>query len=354
MTRFFAIFFSLVLCVSTFATQASEEIGLSLPFTGRGAAYAELVKSGAKLAVDQVQGLTLNVADDRCDPTTASAIASQFENAAIVIGPMCFETAKAIAAALNPADATDKRPLIALGTRNNLLARARQYSGLPIFALAKKTDAEAVAFIELGLPLFNGKPFAIVDDGSVHGRTLADDIRLLGEQKGFKPVILINYRPLRSNQRAMLRRLQRTGVEALIVSGEAEDVVTILRDMKALKLNWPVLIGEQASLLNHAQGAKEISKGVIVLRETLPPLNPDETIRQLLNQSEAPLNPAFLTGYTLAQIAIQHLQKPDASLLNHTFKTILGSYNFGPDGRAEFAPFRFFRWDGENFSPDES
>jgi len=65
MTRFFAIFFSLVLCVSTFATQASEEIGLSLPFTGRGAAYAELVKSGAKLAVDQVQGLTLNVADDR-------------------------------------------------------------------------------------------------------------------------------------------------------------------------------------------------------------------------------------------------------------------------------------------------
>lgn len=351
MIKIAATILSFMVCVTTFTTVAAKEIGLSLPFTGRGTAYAELVKSGVELAVRQAEGITLKIVDDRCDPKLANDIAEKFSNASIVIGPMCFETATAISAALNPTTATTKRPLIALKTRNNLLARARQFDGLELYALAKKSNAEAKAIVELGFPRFNGKPFAIVDDGSVHGRTLADDIRLLGDQEGFKPVILVNYRPLRSNQRAMLRRLQRTGVEALVISGEAEDVVTILRDMKALNLTWPVLIGEQASMIHHTQGADDVSNELLVIRETLPEVEEDALFERLLNENKLRPDPALLTGYALAQIAIMQMREPDTELGTKKFETILGSYRFGSDGRAEFSPYQLHHWDGNKFVP---
>ncbi len=331
----------------------AQTVGLSLPLSSRYAPVAQRMEFGAALAqeflADEGRAVELALADDKCDPEAATETAERLATARVVVGPLCFQTAVALAEALKKR-AGQNIPVISVGTRDALLERARGYSELPLYAIAHAPNAEAEAIIELGLPRLDGEPFAIIDDGSLHGRTLSDNLRLLGADKGFRPTSVDTFRPLQSNQIALLRRLQRAGIGGLVIAGGPEDVATIIGDMKRIGANWPVIVGEQASLLEFAEGDKTTDNPVyLVAPSREEPRKADRLVERLLDQK---INAEFALyeGYALMEIAQNIAFRNLTNLTGETFDTILGPVTFGADGRAQWAPFVVSVWNGQSFT----
>ena len=355
MTRLFLIsLISLLGCIAPIhETWAADKIGLSLPLTGRFQEVASRMEFGALQAVEDLkksgQNIELVIADDRCDPLSAGDIAGQFltQKVRLIIGPVCFQFATALSKALEGAQgAPDDVPVVTFNTRNKLLKRLRDVDELPLFSVSNTHDAEAQAVVEEILPRFNGKPFGILDDGSVYGRALADSIRLLGDQVGLKAVVNTNFRPLQNTQLSMIRRLRNSGVEAVFIAAAAEDVATITKDIKTLGLNWKIATGERGVLLPFTVDPSTSLNGLLMVREE--DLTP---VVDNVSPESALADPSSLAGYILVQLAAQAISDPMSSLTKDTFKTAIGPLKFNENGRAPAAAFKLYRWDNGGFVP---
>ena len=350
----------LPLLASAFASSAvwaTDVIGLSLPLDSRLAPVAKRMEYGAQLAIQKYrragQDVELVLVDDGCDvdkaPETAAAFATA--KADIVVGPLCFRTATALARQFkDSAGAQAPVPVIAANTRNKLMERLRDVDGLSLYSLSNGPSSEAQAVVDLILPRFKGRPFALLDDGSVYGRALADDIRTLGEQAGLQAVVDSNFRPLQTTQIAMLRRLRKSGVEAVFIAAAAEDVVTISNDIRTLKLDWMVATGERGQLLPYSVTAQSNLSGMLMVRER--GLANDE-IKQTIGDfasvgatapDEQELEDSLLWGHALVDIAIEAKRRNLADLTGETFETIIGPLTFDNAGRASPAPFILLQW----------
>lgn len=335
---------------------AADVIGLTLPITGRYSAIAKRVEFGALLAIEELrargQKYSLKLVNDGCKVKNTASIANKLldADAKFVIGALCFKQATALVKALNTNDGnTPVIPVLAYNTRNRLLARLRTIERLPLYSLSNSHDAEARAVVKYVLPRFSGKPFAILDDGSVYGRSLSDEIRLLGEEAGFKPVLTTNFRPLQTSYISLLRGLDKSGVEAVFIAASARDIITISRGMTKLKYKWMMGTGEQAILLPLTSGFKDVASGLFMVQEGEADQRLVKQISKKLKGSKR-VEPALLAGYAMVQIAAETIQRKNAPLIKATFNTVLGRLKFTPKGRAVPFPFKLYSWNGSTFN----
>ena len=329
---------------------SSDLIGLSLPMNARYEAVSRRIESGALLAQEKANNagttIDLKLVDDNCDAASATELAEQFSSTKAVIGLPCFKLAAALARTLKANN--NNAPLLTFRTRNSGLKRLREIEGLPIFEFSNKSNAEAQAIADFILPEFGSKPYAILDDGSVYGRGLADSIRLIAEETGRKPVTNANFRPLQTNQRALIRRLQRSGVEAIIIAAAPEDVVTFANDLSALNLNWPVAMGEQISLLPFAAEANAISRPILAVAPKMRRIS-DQNFLSEAAKANIPTDPEVVLGHVMVEVAAQLIKTPSAK----TFATIVGSVSLESDARIILEPFELIKWSNGRLSTSE-
>lgn len=339
------------------SVMAAEVIGLSLPLDGRLAPVAKRMEYGAQLAAQKLiqkgRDIQLVLVDDGCDVEKAPTVAQNLidAQAQIVVGPLCFRSATAMAKEFkNKSYANPPKAIITANTRNKLLQRLREVDEVSLFSLSNAPNSEAQAVVDLILPRFQGRPFAILDDGSVYGRALADDIRDLGEPAGLRAVINSNFRPLQTTQIAMLRRLRKSGVEAVFIAAAAEDVVTISNDIRTLKLDWMVATGERGLLLPYSVSADSNMSGMLMVRER--GLSNDE-IKQKVGDlasvgatapDEQEIEDSLLWGHALVEIGAEAIKRGLTDLSGETFDTIIGPMTFDAVGRASPAPFILLQW----------
>ena len=339
------------------SVMAAEVIGLSLPLDGRLAPVAKRMEYGAQLAVQKLvrQGrdVQLVLVDDGCDVDKAPAVAQNLidAKAEIVVGPLCFRSATAMAKEFkDKAYASPPKAIITTNTRNKLLQRLREVDELSLFSLSNAPNAEAQAVVDLILPRFQGRPFAILDDGSVYGRALADDIRDLGEPAGLRAVVNSNFRPLQTTQIALLRRLRKSGVEAVFIAAAAEDVVTIANDIRTLKLDWMVATGERGQLLPYSITPDSNMSGMLMVRERgLATEEIESKLGDLASvgataPDEQEIEDSLLWGHALVEIGAEALSRGLSDLSGQTFDTIIGPMTFDAVGRASPAPFILLQW----------
>ncbi len=344
---------ALIFVAFTTPVWAADVIGLSLPLKGRFAPVASRLEFGAYMALEDLKkaghDIELITHDDGCDPSRASEITQKLrrEGARLILGSICFDMAKALAAAA--VKELPGTPVITLNDRNRLFARAREFDGLDLFSLSNPPDAEARAVVEKILSSWASTPFAIVDDGSVYGRSLADEIRLLGEEAGLRAVVTANFRPLQSNQRALLRRLARSGVKALFLAAGPEDVATVARDLARLDFDWELATGEPSQLLAFAEGADAVPEGLLMVGEMDPETQQAQSLRSVLKAKNQEPETSLLMGYAMMQIAASAVSENQVRLLGRTFQTVIGDVHFGQDGRATPLPFALYRWSGSRF-----
>lgn len=341
------------------APAAAYKIGLSLPMSGNAALLGRQFQDGARLALEALApggAVELVVVDDGCDADIAELAAADLRNADVrlVTGLLCD------AAAFAAAEAFQNRsvPVIIAGARSERLMKDRARHDWQVWRMAP-ADADAARAAAQGLSRrWTGRPWALVDDGTVYGRTLADEFRAIMEAAGLPPQFADTYRPAQSSQVPMLRRLQRAGVTAAFVAGAPEDFAVIAGGAVEVGLEIELAGGPSLDLLPWIEQRAMVPDGALAVIEPDPsslPAAKDLTLTLEANGIEP--EPYVYLGYAALQVALAARRDDPAetarALSATVFGTVLGHVDFDETGINRINPYRLYVWQGDSFRPIE-
>ncbi|TIV96218.1 MAG: ABC transporter substrate-binding protein, partial [Mesorhizobium sp.] len=178
---------SAVLLWLSLAASADAEtlVGVAAPLSGPSAILGKQIENGAALAAE-TNGLAIKTADDACTADGAAAAAKEFVDAKvdIVVGFLCTEAIEAALPILKDANI----PVITVGVRAESLTDRRAKTGWPVYRLGPRGDDERNAVATELTQLWRDELFAIIDDGTIYGREMAETFRAAAEQAALKPV----------------------------------------------------------------------------------------------------------------------------------------------------------------------
>ncbi|MGI6852923.1 branched-chain amino acid ABC transporter substrate-binding protein [Mesorhizobium sp. 1B3] len=322
-------------------------IGVAAPLTDASASLGRQVEAGAQAAAKARAEVEIETADDACTSEGGAAAARRFVEAKVrlVVGFLCTE---AIEAAL-PILMDAAIPVITPGVRTDSLTDRRGKTGWPVYRLAPRADGERGAIATILTRLWRDQLFAIIDDGTIYGRELAESFRAAAQQAGRKPVFVDTYRPQLDNQIGLVGRLRKAGATHLFVGGDRDDIAVIARD--AQRLGMPLVIAG-GETLRSAPGDVPLKAGTLMigLPEWAEIANPAvvESLGKAGIHPEGYVLPAY-AAMEIAMAAASSGGTPAAALDSQEFRTALGTVRFDVKGDLTESPYRLFRFDGVKF-----
>lgn len=321
-------------------------IGVAGPFSGPFEVLGHQLQAGARDFAKNDGATELVMEDDACDASGGARAGESMVKggAGIVTGFMCTE---AIAAAL-PILAKADIPVLTTGVRTDRL-RPRNSEIPPVFRMIARSGDEERAIAAILVDEWRDKFFAIVDDGTIHARELAESFRLAAENAGLKPAYVDTFRPQMDNQIGLIGRLKKAGVTNVFAAGDRSDIAIMARDAKMLGVDL-VITGGEALMAPDQQ--VPLPPGVLAVAP-----------QYLVSQQQANIMDQTLETsgfwkiqYSAAQIAAEAMRIAKAkgtstrdALLSKTFDTKIGPVRFASDGTNMEASYGLYRYDGENF-----
>lgn len=339
------------------AGAAQLRIGLSLPLSGVASVLGRQFQQGAEFALKELAEdgeIEIVVADDGCDEELAGLAAADLEAASVILatGFLCNDAAQVAARRF----AGSGVPVVAAGARSEQLMRDAEKEGWTIFRIAPGDDSVAEAAAAIFAQRWRGTPWAVVDDGTVLGRTLADSMRRLMEDAGAPPQFADNFRPAQSTQAGLIRRLQRSGISAAFVAGSAEDVAVIWRNLAEASARIEIAGGESLETLPLVADSQTLGPGLLAVMEPDPAQLPAlGALATRLAAAGIEPEPYVFQGYAALELALAALRATPgetARALDQTvFRTVLGNVDFDTAGRNTLLRYRLFVWRDGRFVP---
>ena len=322
-------------------------IGVVAPLSGTAAILGAQVRVGALQAANSI-GAAGFVLDDQCSAERGRTAADEAisRKAGMIIGFLCAEALEAALPALKDAGI----PVITIGVRLDSLTDTRAKTGWPVFRLGPRADAEAEAVGRLLPRLWREEPFAIVDDGTIYGRDLAEAFRATSQAAGLKPVFTDTYRPDLDNQVALVGRLRKAGATHVFVGGNLRDVAIMARDAKAAG-NGMVFAGGEA--LRADKTDVPLAAGTLMVG--LPDWSEiaDPALAAEFNAREIVPEGYVLPAYAAMQVAADAMKEapedPASILSTKRFATAIGEVAFDSKGDLTGSLYRLYRFDGARF-----
>ncbi len=342
--RSFILTLATAVWLSGAAAADEARIGVAAPLSGPSALLGKQLRDGARTAAAGAAAVT--EADDACTAEGGAAAARQFVAAKveIVVGFLCTETIEAALAILKDAGI----PVVTPGVRTDSLTDRRKKTGWPVYRLAPRADAERGAVGTLLTRLWNDALFAVVDDGTIYGRELAESFRIAAEQGGLKPVFVDTFRPQLDNQIGLIGRLRKAGATHLFVGGDRDDIAIIARDAQAQGVPLDIAGGET---LRSAPGEVPLRAGTLMIGLPEWVEIADRQAIDALAKAGVVAEGYVLPGYAAMQVAISAAASGDPAdaLQNQEFRTAIRPVKFDDKGDLSTNPYRLFRFDGTKF-----
>ena len=339
--------------LATMPAASSQEfaVGLAAPVGGATAILGRQMIDGAR-AAGRDTGTAIVVADDGCSAASGEAAARRFveQGVRIAVGFLCTETIEAALPILTDADI----PTITTAVRTDSLTDRRERTGWQVFRLGPRADAESAAIGRLLVERWREELFAIVDDGTIYGRELAESFRLEAELAGLEPAFVDTYRPQMDNQVGLMGRLARSGATHVLVGGDREDIAVMARDAAGLDYDVVLAGGES---LRAAPGDVALADGVLMVA---PPewrdLATPAALQALDDAGIAPVG-YVLPAYAAVEVASVALAAaadtsgaPLADILaGRDFPTLVGAIGFDAKGDLEDFGYRVYRHEDGRF-----
>ncbi|RUX87779.1 MULTISPECIES: ABC transporter substrate-binding protein [unclassified Mesorhizobium] len=330
-------------------------VGVAAPLSGPSAILGKQIEAGTGLAAE-ANGIALKTVDDACTADGGAAAAREFAAAkvSIVVGFLCTEAIEAAMPILKDAGI----PVITVGVRTESLTDRHAKTGWPVYRLGPRGDDERNTVASALTHLWQNELFAIIDDGTIYGREIAETLRAAAEQAALKPVFVDTFRPQLDNQIGMIGRLKKAGATHVFAGGDGDDIAIMGRDAAQLQAGIVFAGGEN---LRTPPGDVPYAVGTLMIA---PPEWADVADPKVLA--------AFATqkivpdGYTLPAFAAVEIAKAAAglsessgkplaeALTGQDFTTAIGPIRFDAKGDLSQSPYRVFRFDGTRFAPLES
>ncbi|AZO14423.1 ABC transporter substrate-binding protein [Mesorhizobium sp. M2A.F.Ca.ET.043.05.1.1] len=346
-----AVLFWLSLAASA---EAETLVGVAAPLSGPSAILGKQVEDGAALAAE-TNGLAIKTADDACTADGGAAAAKEFVDAKvdIVVGFLCTEAIEAALPILKDANI----PVITVGVRTESLTDRRAKTGWPVYRLGPRGDDERNAVAAELTRLWRDDLFAIIDDGTIYGREMAETFRAAAEQAALKPVFTDTFRPQLDNQIGLVGRLKKAGATKVFAGGDGDDVAIMGRDAAQLDAGITFAGGEN---LRTPPGDVPYAAGTLMIAPPEWSEVADPRIVQAFGAKNIVPDGYTLPSYAAVEIAKIALAGAESSgqplgeaLTGHDFATAIGTIRFDDKGDLSQNPFRVFRFDGTHFVPLE-
>lgn len=325
------------------------KIGVVAPLSGPSDRLGRQIVAGATQAA---RDAALEVVDDACTADGGRTAAEQLVAAkvAFVVGFLCGESIEAALPALRDAGIF----VITPGVRLNSLTDRRAKTRYPVFRLGPRDDAETTAAGATIARLWKDRLFAIIDDGTVYGRDLAESVRAAAEEAALKPVFVDTFRPQMDNQIGLVGRLRKAGATEVFVGGDREDVAVMGRDAAALGATM-VFAGGEA--LRAAPGEVPLASGTLMIG--LPDWQQAADPAVLASYSAKGVVPEgyVLPTHAAVEIGLSAIARDlpaSASAqerLAGDFQTAIGPIRFDENGDLATNPYGLFSFDGQKFVP---
>lgn len=353
------ITFFIALTVSAFATANAEpvKIGVSLPLASNAAKLAEQFLVGMRLALhneSSTDKFELWPVDDGCDREISTLAAEDFavSDVALVTGYFCSEPAEVAASYLKESGI----PILVTEARSVRLMKDRQKEEWNLWRMSPGDDFPAEAAFQALSKRWKNTPYALVDDGTIYGRTLVDEFRARMEEMELKPQFVDNFRAAQSTQAGLIRRLRNSGVQAAFIGASADDISVISRNFAELGGRFDIVGGEVMNILPFQTGGDPLPKGILAILEPEPDqLASTKALRQQLALENIEPEPFVFKGYAAMQVVLQAVKdtrkNTTSALQTEVFKTILGDVKFNTDGTNIHNHFSLYQWDGKTFLP---
>lgn len=341
------------------AARADILIGLSLPLSGNAAKLGQQFLDGARAAIEDHNAgggepAALTISDDNCDGEIAKLAAAELLDARpdIVTGLLCNEPAYHFAGKFRESGI----PIVVAGARSIRLTRDRWREEWNVWRLSPADgDGARAATAFLG-ERWAGSAYAIVDDGTVYGRTLADTFRAGMEERGLPPLFQENFRPTQSTQARLVRRLRRAGVTHAFIGASGEDVAMIARNAAELEIPIALAGGGELDILPFLPEEDRPPAGLLaVMQMRGSDIEAAAAVMARLEEAGIPPDDHVLQGYRAIEVALSAARPGDpagstAALLETRFETVLGPVRFNEEGANIHSPFALYSWNGEGFS----
>jgi branched-chain amino acid transport system substrate-binding protein len=226
-------------------------VGVAMPLTGPLGAEGRNIVQAARLAADDIAAgtagartvpvqVTLLEADDRGEDASAPAAAQQLlaQKASAVIGHLT--SGCAIAAA--PLYARGGVPLLSATTH----PRLTQLGHRGTFRLLANDDMQARALGRHVAQEFAGQRHAVVDDGTVYGKSLAEGVMKELSDAGQVAVLQRRFGPQDEQFSDLAGALLRERIGVLVTTMELSQVNVLLRQLVAAGLHQLAVLGGDA------------------------------------------------------------------------------------------------------------
>ena len=338
--------------------EADQVIAVVAPMTGLQAANGTDFTGGVELAVNDInakggilgQELTYSAIDDACDPDQAEAAAQEIisELPAVVIGHFCSSCsiraaplyAKAHILQITPASTSPVLTEMGIGTVFRMLGRDDDQG---------RTIARRIA------EAWPHGQIAVLDDGSLYGKGLADVVRSELKSLGVRPLIDESFPPGAQSYDGIVRRMADAKIRAVFVGAYELDIAVIAREVAEAKLPIAILAGDALIAPSFWEAAGEAGEAVLFTYSPNPLDQPDgKALVELAHRRGMELGGQAVLTYAAVQVWAEAVEQADsfdsskvaATLHSKQFVTIIGQVRFDAKGDVLGAPgeWLWYRW----------
>lgn len=353
------------LLVSSLDANAEIKIGIAAPLTGIYASLSEQIITGVKFAADEINAaggikgdtIVIETIDDKCDPKTATDVATQLADKGIiaVIGHLCdrpsieassvYHENKIIQlspTSQNPAF-TEKRPL-STGGAYRLAARDTQQSDILTSFMATHEESSKIA---------------LLNDGSVYGKKLAAAISEGLKEKRIIPLLATEYESGQEHYSSLSARIVDSGATLVFIGGAHIDAATLIRDIDRLSDKITFLGGDSLVhvdfpnlILDDNPNRKTIEN--IFTSFPIDPRSLPSAKATVERFKKSKINPLglVLRGYSAMKIletALRTAEETTFENLNkalnqQSFQSPIGSITFNDKGDANLTDYVVHQW----------
>jgi branched-chain amino acid transport system substrate-binding protein len=335
-------------------------VGVAGPMSGQFAFIGEQMKRGAQQAVDDFNAkggvlgkkLKLAVVDDGCDAQKATAVAGDLvkQKAVLVVGHFC--SAASIQASTVYAQASILQ-ITPASTDPKLTDDATSKGWTHVFNIAGRTEAQGTVAGDYLAAKYKGKKVAIVDDKSIYGKALADEVRKAMAKKGLKEAIGEEITQGDKDFSALIDKLKQGKIVAVYFGGYQAEAGLLVRQAQDQDLKAQFVAGDALVTEEFWKASGPAGEGVLMTFRSDPRNLP--AAKDVVEAfKKADYDPA---GYTLfAYAALQvfaeaagqeksvKLADLAKALHSHKYATVVGSIAFDKKGDVVNPDYVLYVW----------
>lgn len=341
---------------------AELRIAVVGPMTGQAIFRGEQVQRGAQMAVSDInnsggvlgQKVRLTISDDACDPDQATVVAKHLvaSNVSFVAGHVCSDCSIAASDTYEKAGVL----MISPASTNPQLTDSGKTM---IFRICGRDDDQGKKAAAFMLERWKDKNIAIIHDGTMYGKGLADVTRDSLLQGGVSPVLYREIDPGQVLYDEAVAELKKTGADVLYFGGYPAEAALIVREIENQGFRVQLIGGDSLTTKEFWLIGGPGGEGTFMTFSPDPRKQEEaaDTVLAFRAEGFEPLGYTLHT-YAAVQVWAQAAElagttdaiKVAQVLLENKFETVLGQVSFDHKGDNTGSDFKWYIWKEGDYS----